>query len=312
MSRTAYFWTPESLLHDNGRHVENVERARRLAPERILPQVLSLRRMEITPHDAEAWVLRVHEESHHRLVREACESGRCILDGGDTQAGPGSYEAALAAVDAALSAADAVLGDEADNAFCAARPPGHHALPFQSMGFCLFATVSILVRYLQEQHGLQRVAVVDWDVHHGNGTQHVFWHDGDVFFVSLHQHPHYPGTGLASETGEGEGAGKTLNIPVAAGTSGEAYLAKFQESVIPAIEAHEPEAIVVSAGFDAHIDDPLGGLMITEDGFALMTEWVKALAEKSCGGRIICLLEGGYNLDALERSVVAHLRELTA
>ena len=312
MSRTAYFWTPESLLHDNGRHVENIERARRLTPERIAGQVPSVRHMEITPHDAWEWVLRVHEESHHRFVREACESGRCILDGGDTQAGPGSYEAALAAVDAALSAADAVMAGEVDNAFCAARPPGHHALPSQSMGFCLFATASILVRYLQEKHGLQRIAVVDWDVHHGNGTQHVFWRDPDVLFISLHQHPHYPGTGLADETGEGEGQGKTLNVPVAAGTPEEEYLAKFRECVIPAVEAHGPEAIVVSAGFDAHRDDPLGGLMITEVGFAQLTRWVKTLAGDICSGRLISLLEGGYNLDALERSVAAHVRVLSA
>ncbi len=268
--------------------------------------------MEIKPHDAEEWVLKVHEESHHRFVREACAGGRCILDGGDTPAGPGSYEAALASVDAALSAADAVVGGEADNAFCAARPPGHHALPHQSMGFCLFATASILVRYLQERHRLQKIAVVDWDVHHGNGTQDIFWRDPDVFFVSLHQHPHYPGTGLANETGEGAGEGKTLNIPVAAGTPEEEYLLRFEQSVIPAIKAHGPEAIVVSAGFDAHRDDPLGGLMITEAGFARLTGCVKALSESLREGRLVCLLEGGYNLDALERSVVAHLRELSA
>ncbi len=312
MSRTAYFWTPESLRHDNMGHVENVERARRLAPERILPQVPSLRHMEIAPHDAGKWVLRVHEETHHRFVRETCESGRCVLDAGDTPAGPGSYEAALAAVDAALSAADAVVGGVVDNAFCAMRPPGHHALPFQSMGFCLFATASILVRYLQEQHGLHRIAVVDWDVHHGNGTQHIFWRDQEVLFVSMHQHPHYPGTGLAIEIGEGAGAGKTLNIPVAAGTSEEEYLKKFQENVIPAIEAHDPEAIVVSAGFDAHRDDPLGGLLLTEAGFSRLTEWVKSVAASFCGGCLICLLEGGYNLEALERSVLAHVRELSA
>ena len=312
MSRTAYFWTPESLQHDNGRHVENVERARRLTPERILSQVPSLRHMDIAPHDAREWVLRVHEETHHRFVREACVGGRCILDSGDTLAGPGSYAAALAAVDAALSAADAVMDSEVDNAFCAARPPGHHALPFQSMGFCLFATASILIRYLQERHGVQKIAVVDWDVHHGNGTQHIFWRDPHVFFVSLHQHPHYPGTGLASETGEGAGEGKTLNIPIVAGTPEEEYLAKFEASVIPAIKAHGPEAIVVSAGFDAHRDDPLGGLMITEAGFACMTGWVKELAEVLCKGRLICLLEGGYNLGALERSLVAHIRELSA
>ncbi len=312
MSETAYFWTPESLLHDNGGHVENVERARRLAPDRIIPQVSSLKEMAIQPHDAPEWVLRVHEESHHRFVRESCARGRCVLDQGDTRAGPGSYEAALAAVDVALSAADAVATGQARNAFCAARPPGHHALPHQSMGFCLFATASILTRYLQERHGLRRIAVVDWDVHHGNGTQHVFWRDPDVLFVSLHQHPHYPGTGLGGEVGEGAGKGKTLNFPVKAGTPEAEYLATFQKSVLPAVRAHEPEAIVVSAGFDAHRDDPLGGLTLSEAGFAGLTRCVRTLSEELCEGRLVSLLEGGYDLDALERSVVSHLRELSA
>lgn len=312
MSGAAYFWTPESLLHDNGRHVESVERARRLAPERIVPQVPSLKNMAVAPHGASGWVLRVHEEAHRRFVRESCAGGRCVLDQGDTRAGPGSYEAALAAVDAALSAADAVMSGEADGAFCAARPPGHHALPHQSMGFCLFATVSILARYLQEEHGLRRIAVVDWDVHHGNGTQHVFWREPDVLFVSLHQHPHYPGTGLAREAGEGAGAGKTLNVPLGAGTPEAEYLAKFRELALPAVEAHAPEAILVSAGFDAHRDDPLGGLMLSEAGFAELTRCVRALSEELCEGRIVSLLEGGYDLDALERSVVSHLRALSA
>lgn len=312
MSDIAYFWTPESLLHDNGRHVESVERARRLAPARIAPQVPSLKNMAAAPHDASAWVLRVHEEAHHRFVRESCARGRCVLDQGDTRAGPGSYEAALAAVDAALSAADAVMTGQADGAFCAARPPGHHALPHQSMGFCLFATVSILARYLQEEHGLRRIAVVDWDVHHGNGTQRVFWRDPDVLFVSLHQHPHYPGTGLAGEAGEGAGAGKTLNVPLGAGTPEAEYLAKFRELALPAVEAHAPEAILISAGFDAHRDDPLGGLTLSEAGFAELTRCVRALSEEVCEGRVVSLLEGGYDLDALERSVVSHLRALSA
>ncbi len=154
--------------------------------------------------------------------------------------------------------------------------------------------------------------MVDWDVHHGNGTQHVFWRDPDVLFVSLHQHPHYPGTGLADETGGGRGAGKTLNVPLAAGTTEAEYLAKFEERVLPALEAHAPEAMVVSAGFDAHRADPLGGLMMGEEGFASLTRRLKALSGSLCGGRLISLLEGGYDLDALERSVLAHLRELSA
>ncbi|MEE9275007.1 MAG: histone deacetylase, partial [bacterium] len=321
MSGLAYFWDPLFLAHDTGRHVEGVGRAERLRPERMAERVAGLDLRAPLPHGAAEWVLRVHEAAHHEFVRGAHASGLRVLDQGDTLVSERSYEAALAAVDAALSAADAVLGGDAvpggeavpggdvpsrdglTSAFCAVRPPGHHALPFQSMGFCLFATASILARYIQERHGLRRLAIVDWDVHHGNGTQHVFWTDPEVLYVSLHQHPLYPGSGMAEERGEGPGEGATINLPLPPGTGEAAYLARFEEEAVPAVRAHGPELLIISAGFDSHREDPLGGLGLTEAGYARMTRLLREAVEECCGGRIVSLLEGGYNLDALERSV---------
>ncbi len=322
MPRTAYYWDESSLGHDTGRHVECIERAERLRPEKILRpenflrpegsgqggQVPEVR--PIAPHGAAEWVLRVHEPEHHDFVASAHDRGFRSLDRGDTRISGGSYEAALNAVDAALTAADEVMVGKFANAFCAMRPPGHHALPFQSMGFCLFATISILARYLQERHGLRRIAIVDWDVHHGNGTQHVFWEDPEVLFVSLHQHPLYPGSGREDERGEGKGVGATLNLTISPGTEEEAYLGRFGAEAIPAVAAHRPDFILISAGFDAHYGDPLGGLRLTPEGFARLTRMLREAAGESCGGRIVSLLEGGYNLDALASSAAAHLKAL--
>ncbi len=223
----------------------------------------------------------------------------------------GSYEAALMTVDAALTASDDVMSGEFQSAFCAMRPPGHHALPFKSMGFCLFANASILARYLQRKHGLRRIAIVDWDVHHGNGTQHVFWEDPDVFFVSLQQYPLWPNSGREWERGEGAGEGATLNLTFPAGTEDSVYLSRFEKEVIPAIQNHKPEFLIISAGFDAHFRDLLGGLRLTEEGFAQMTHLLKGVAEEICDGRIVSLLEGGYHISALEASVAAHLSALS-
>ncbi|MBI3024531.1 MAG: histone deacetylase [Candidatus Tectomicrobia bacterium] len=308
---TAYYWDAASLGHDTGGFVEGIPRAERLRPARLAGRVPGLDHRPVRPHGAEEWVSRVHERGHLERVRRVCGRGPGLLDHPDTLVGgPGSLAAALAAVDAALTAADAVAAGEAENALCAVRPPGHHALPDYSMGFCLFGTISILARYLQERHGLRRLAIVDWDVHHGNGTQAVFWRDPDVFFTSLHQFPFYPGTGAADERGEGPGEGTTLNVPLPAGTAEGTYLARFEGEVLAAIEKHAPEAILVSAGFDAHEADPLGGLLLTEGAFARMTRGLKELAGRGCGGRIVSLLEGGYDLDALEASVAAHLLAL--
>ena len=312
MARTAYFWDSSSLDHNTGRHVECIARAERLHPDRMRERAPGIDHRPILAHGAEELILRVHDAEYLEFVSTAHENGFRALDRGDTRISAGSYRAALNAVDAAATAADGVMSGAYETAFCAMRPPSHHALPFQAMGFCLFSTPSILARYLQARHGLGRVAILDWDVHHGNGTQYIFWEDPDVFFLSLHQHPLYPGSGLEDETGEGPGKGATLNLTFLPGTEEADYLARFEAQDVPALLAFEPEFIILSAGFDAHCDDPLGELRLTPEGFARMTRCVKEAAAQSCGGRMVSLLEGGYNLDALESSVGAHLVGLCA
>ncbi len=312
MLRTAYYWDPIFLEHDTGHHVESIQRAERLRPEKLRRRIPNLDHRPILPHDAIEWILRLHEPDYHGFVKRTCLDGGGLLDQGDTVVSRRSYDAALAAVNAALTAADAVMKGDADNAFCAIRPPGHHALPGRAMGFCLFANVAILARYLQERHGLKRIAIVDWDVHHGNGTQHFFYEDPDVLFVSLHQHPLWPGTGMATERGEGPGEGTTLNIPIPPFTSEADYVARFEREVLPAVSGFEPDFLLLSAGFDAHESDPLANLRLTERGFAHLTRCLARLATEHCGGRMVSCLEGGYDLDALELSVAAHVDALCA
>jgi acetoin utilization deacetylase AcuC-like enzyme len=264
----------------------------------------------VVEHDAVAWITRVHTPEYHDFVKTACETGRHLLDEGDTVVCPRSYDSAIAAVNAGLTAAEAVMSGLADNAFCAMRPPGHHALPERAMGFCLFANVSILAKYLQQKFGLGRIAIIDWDVHHGNGTQALFYDDPSVLFISLHQHPLWPGTGMANEDGTGPGEGMTLNIPISPGTPERNYLSLFDAQVVPKVTAFKPDFVLVSAGFDAHRDDPLGGLMLTEEGFATLTRRLKEVAANACDGRLISCLEGGYNLPALQLSVAAHVKVL--
>lgn len=254
----------------------------------------------------------MHTSSYHDWVKDACASGRHLLDQGDTMVCERSYDAALASVNAALTAADLVIAGRYDSGFCAMRPPGHHALPDSAMGFCLFANISILARYLQRRHGLGKIAIVDWDVHHGNGTQAMFYEDPSVLFVSLHQHPLWPGSGMANERGCGAGEGFTLNLPIPPGTSEADYLSRFDAEVMPALRHYHPEMLLISAGFDAHRDDPLGGLMLTEAGFAALTRRLRDIAGEFCDGRILSLLEGGYNLTALEASVASHVAALQA
>jgi acetoin utilization deacetylase AcuC-like enzyme len=310
MARTAYYWDPLSLEHDTGLHVECVARAECLRPETLRGLVPNLNARPVIPHDAAVWICRVHDPQYHDWVKSACRTGPTLLDHGDTVVRERSYEAALASVDAALTAADAVMAKQADNAFSAMRPPGHHALPARAMGFCIFNNVAILARYLEENHRIGRIAIVDWDVHHGNGTQHIFWRDPEVFYASLHQHPLWPGSGLASEQGDGPGLGMTLNIPVAPDTSEEDYLDLFRGKVLSALRSFGPDFLLISAGFDTHAADPLARLNMTEAGFTQMTRWMREFAAEHCEGRLISCLEGGYNLEALQRSVAAHVLAL--
>jgi acetoin utilization deacetylase AcuC-like enzyme len=221
-----------------------------------------------------------------------------------------SYDVALQAVAGTLAAADAVVSGQPSQVFCAVRPPGHHAESHRAMGFCLFNNVAILARYLQKRHGLDNILIIDWDVHHGNGTQHIFEEDPSVLYISTHQYPFYPGTGAPSETGSGRGQGYTMNIPLPAGTGDETYIAVFEEHILPRALAYRPDCVILSAGFDAHYADPLAQMQVTEAGYRRMTQVVKEIAAASSQQRLISVLEGGYNLDALGRSVEAHVEEL--
>ncbi len=221
---------------------------------------------------------------------------------------PGSYRAALQAVGGTLAAIDAVMDGRVANAFCAVRPPGHHAEPSRAMGFCLFNNVAVGARYAQQRYGLGRVLILDWDVHHGNGTQAAFYEDPTVLYVSLHQYPWYPGTGSAEEVGTGPGEGYTLNLPMAAGRGNDEYRTAFELRIQPAVREFSPDFVLISAGFDAHRDDPLAMMNVTEAGYRAMTESVKDWASTTAQGRIVSCLEGGYNLTALADSVEAHVR----
>jgi acetoin utilization deacetylase AcuC-like enzyme len=273
--------------------------------------------IELEPTPAEPkWVLAVHPEDHVNYVRKVCEAGGWVLDQGDTRVSEASYEIALLSLGGVLRACDAVMTVEQGlrRAFAAVRPPGHHAEPARAMGFCIFSNIAIAARYIQQKYDIKRVAIVDFDVHHGNGTQAVFDEDPSVFFVSMHQHPRtlYPGSGYEWEVGNGPGRGYTLNVPLNPRSGDEQYLDALRAKVIPAVADFAPELLMISAGFDAHADDPLAHMELTEEGFGQMTRDLVALAERSCGGRMISVLEGGYNLRALGRSVVRHMVALAS
>jgi acetoin utilization deacetylase AcuC-like enzyme len=256
----------------------------------------------------EHWLLTVHPQQLVERVKHVCERSG-VLDQSDTPTEPRSFATALLAVGAALRCCDAVMSGEVQRAFAAVRPPGHHAEPDRSMGFCLFNNIAIAARYLQQIHGIGKIGIVDFDVHHGNGTQAVFESDRSVLFISLHQDPRtcYPGSGYGWEKGTGDGLGTTLNIPFDPGAGDEEYQAAMQSQVIPALDVFAPQILLISAGFDAHRDDPLAQIQLSEDGFESMTRDLVAVADRHCGGKIVSLLEGGYNLRALGRSVVRHL-----
>ena len=202
------------------------------------------------------------------------------------------------------------MDNQVDQVFCAVRPPGHHAEANRAMGFCLFNNVAIAARYIQERHGLQRILIIDWDVHHGNGTQHAFEEDPSIIFFSTHQYPHYPGTGAENERGQGKGEGTTINVPMYSGQGDEVYREVFQKVLVPAADAFKPEFVLISAGFDAHEDDPLASMAITTKGYGELTRIVSDIANIHCHGRIVACLEGGYNLQALASSVEQHILAL--
>jgi acetoin utilization deacetylase AcuC-like enzyme len=251
----------------------------------------------------------------HRLpyiegVLSLIAAGETELAGGDVSVCPESGEVALHAVGGVIDAVDAVLSARAKNAFCAVRPPGHHARPAAAMGFCLFNNVAIAARYAQRKHAVQRVAIVDWDVHHGNGTQEIFYSDGSVLFFSTHQWPWYPGTGHTTETGEGQGLGLTINCPLPAGSGREEVMKAFRRQLLPALNKYQPELLIISAGFDSRAGDPLGQFLLTDQDFADLTDLLLDFAAGVCEGRLVSVLEGGYNLDGLRKAVTSHVARL--
>ena len=251
----------------------------------------------------------VHAKEHIDRVYKHCQTEDPLEY--DTPVAKDSYQVALLSVAAAISLSESVIDKTIDNGFSLMRPPGHHATAFRAMGFCLFNSVAIATRHLQKKHGLDRIAIIDWDVHHGNGTQDIFYSDPSVFYFSIHQSPLYPGTGLVKEKGTGRGVGKTLNCPMPPYSGDSDYTEKFRKVLQPQLTEFKPEFIFISAGFDAHERDPLSQMNMTSEGFADLTKIVQEIADQVCRGHIVSVLEGGYDLQGLSTSVVAHLRQLS-
>jgi len=302
---TGFFTHADCLLHDMGEwHPESPARLRAIEDQLIASRIDALLERRDAPLAEDADLLRVHSKAHVDFIRELSpQSGQAEIDP-DTLMNPHTLQAALRAAGAAVAATDAVLAGELDNAFCSVRPPGHHAEPQRSMGFCIFNNVAIAARHALEVHGLERVAIIDFDVHHGNGTEAAFANDPRVLMCSFFQHPFYPHSGTQNI------APNMINVPLPARTAGPAVREVFETIWLPELEAFRPEMLFISAGFDAHREDDLGGMALVEADYAWLTTRLKQVAERYAHGRIVSCLEGGYNLSALGRSVVAHLKAL--
>jgi acetoin utilization deacetylase AcuC-like enzyme len=298
--QTGYVYHDDYLKHDTGLHPENGGRLNAIM-DGLKGSPYFNRLILIEPVPAKADMIHyIHTSDHIQTVRDF-SSNEMQLDP-DTPTCSRSYEIALLAAGGVISAVDAVM-DGMDSVFALVRPPGHHAEPDRSMGFCLFNNIAIAARHAQKQ-GLEKVLIVDWDVHHGNGTQKAFYEDSSVLYFSIHQSPHYPGTGSMDETGAGDGSGYNINVPLPSGAGDPDYLYVFNEILVPAALKFQPDIILVSAGQDGHRDDPLAGMNLTSEGFGQITGVVCSLAEEQCGGKLVLALEGGYNYDALSESVV--------
>ncbi len=297
---------PACLLHDTGYgHPERADRLRAIDDALAAPAFKPLKREEAPLADLAA-IERLHPQAYVEMVRAAIPARDHAWLDPDTVVSPGSWEAALRATGATIYAVDQVMAGKADNAFCAVRPPGHHAEPSRAMGFCLFNSVAVAALHARAKHGAKRVAVVDFDVHHGNGTQAAFWTDKDLFYGSTHQMPLFPGTGALDETG----VGNICNAPLKPGDDGEDFRAAWEARILPALDAFAPDFLLVSAGFDAHLKDPLAQLRLVEADFAWITERLLEAAAKHTGGKLVSTLEGGYDLDALASSTAVHVETL--
>jgi acetoin utilization deacetylase AcuC-like enzyme len=305
--RTLYITHPAYLEHITP--LGHPERSDRLkAVDRALEdEKFQTLAREQAPQAALETIALAHPMEYIEEIRDACPTVGMVRIDADTSMSPGSFAAATRAVGAATSAVDEVLAGKADNAFCAVRPPGHHAETVRPMGFCLFNSVAIAARHAQKQHGVDRVAIVDFDVHHGNGSQEIFWDDPTVMYCSTHEMPLYPGTGAVSERGEHN---TIVNAPLRAGDGGEQFRAAFNSVILPRLDGFKPDLVIVSAGFDAHTRDPLANLNLVEADFAWITAKLMDAAGRHCDGRVVSVLEGGYDLQGLAQSVAAHVLTL--
>ncbi|MFC0217491.1 acetoin utilization deacetylase AcuC-like enzyme [Pseudochelatococcus lubricantis] len=304
---TLYLSHPDCLDHQT--QLGHPERADRLVVvERALEQeVFSGLLREAAPRGDETLALLAHPEDYVRDIYEALPREDIVSIADDTVLSPGSWNAAMRALGACRYAVDEVMTRKVDNAFCAIRPPGHHAERDKPMGFCLFNNAAVAARYAMKEHGIERVAILDWDVHHGNGTQDIFWADKNVLYASIHEMPLFPGTGAENERGEYE---NIVNVPLHAGDGSPVFREALDIAVLPRIDSFAPDLIIISAGFDAHWRDPLANINLTEADFAIATRMVLDLADRRCGGRVVSILEGGYDLVGLSRSVAAHVTTL--
>lgn len=311
--KTAIVHHPIYEKHDTGPgHPESPERYRVVIDALKNTKDLWDDLVQIPPEKAPQGIIQaVHTKEHFRLVEGAFANGLEALDG-DTMISLNTFDATMFATGGTCRAVDAVMQGTARNAFVAVRPPGHHATAERAMGFCIFNNVAVAARFAQNKYKeIERVAIIDWDVHHGNGTQGIFYNDPTVFFFSMHQYPWYPGTGSRGETGHGRGLGSTLNVPVRAYTLARVQKETFESAIGEIATKIKPDLIFISAGFDAHLTDPLGQLQLEDPDYVSMTRTVKQWADEVCDGRIVSCLEGGYNLDTLGATVVSHVSELS-
>lgn len=313
MRRTGFLYDKRFLLHETGPdHPECPDRLegiyRQLEETGLLSRLITIQ----ASRAKHRWIEAVHTPKHVMRFEEACMLHMPEYGCPDNQMCPESFDVAMLAVGGVLDMIKLVMEDKVDNGFCAVRPPGHHAEVSQALGFCYFNNVAIGARYLQLHWGIERVGIVDFDVHHGNGTQHIFEQDPTVFYYSIHEHPSFsfPGTGREFETGSGPGVGFTLNTPVLPGQGDKEYMALLQRDLLPAFEEFKPQVILVSAGFDAHMDDDMSDIRLSTECFTWIMETIVGLAEKHCGGRVISVLEGGYSLKRLPELIVNHVKVL--
>jgi acetoin utilization deacetylase AcuC-like enzyme len=308
---TLLYTDPIFLKHETGKHPESADRLRSISKELEKAGLIQKCRAGTYEPVTEETVGQVHAAKQIQAAKQVAEHGGGMLDA-DTIVCPDSFKVALAAAGACVAAVDAVIKSTDKNALCLVRPPGHHATPTHSMGFCLFNNIALAAHHARITHKLTRIMIVDWDVHHGNGTQDIFYESPEVIFFSIHRYGNgfYPGTGAADETGRGKGLGHIVNVPVRYGTSRKDYHDNFRRGLEKAADKIRPELVLISTGFDAHAKDPIGSLGLETEDFIVLTKGVLEVARTHANGRVVSCLEGGYHLDALAESVQAHLEEL--